>query len=41
MNLNFISEKIVFGALKHINHGRINLTNYDGNKFIFGKWEQI
>jgi len=41
MNLNFISEKIVFGALKHINHGRINLTNYDGNKFIFGKKNEL
>ena len=37
MNLNFISEKIVFSALKHIKYGRINLTNYDGSKIIFGK----
>ena len=37
MNLNFISDKIVFSALKYIKHGRINLTNYNGNKFIFGK----
>ncbi len=40
MNLNFISDKIVFGALTHINHGRINLTNYDGCKFVFGKEDE-
>ena len=37
MNFNIISDKIVFSALKHIKYGRINLTNYDGSKIIFGK----
>ena len=37
MNLNFISEKIVFSALKNIKYGSINLTNYDGRKLFFGK----
>jgi len=41
MNLNFISDKIVFSALKHIKHGRINLTNYDGSKLIFGKENKL
>ena len=36
MNFNFISDKIVFSALKKIKHGRINLTNYDGSKLLFG-----
>ena len=37
MNINLISDTIVFSALKHIKHGRINLTNYDGSKIILGK----
>tara|TARA_B100000686_G_scaffold278944_1_gene299271 strand:- start:554 stop:1732 length:1179 start_codon:yes stop_codon:yes gene_type:complete len=37
VNLNFISEKIVFSALKNIKYGSINLTNYDGRKLFFGK----
>tara|TARA_B100000579_G_scaffold129104_1_gene104122 strand:+ start:814 stop:1992 length:1179 start_codon:yes stop_codon:yes gene_type:complete len=41
MNINFISDTIVFSALKHIRHGRINLTNYDGSKIIFGKENKL
>ena len=41
MNINFISDTIVFSALKHIKHGRINLTNYDGSKIIFGKENKL
>ena len=36
MNLDYLSDKIVFGALRRINHGRINLINYDKKKYIFG-----
>ena len=36
MNLDYLSDKIVFGALSRINHGRINLINYDKKKYIFG-----
>ena len=31
-----ISDNIVFGALRHIKHGRINLINYDKKKYTFG-----
>ena len=41
MNINFISDTIVFSALKHIKHGRIILTNYDGSKIIFGKENKL
>ena len=41
MNINFISDTIVFSALKRIKHGRINLTNYDGSKIIFGKENKL
>ena len=37
MILNLVAEKIVFKALKSIKHGRINLTNFNGSKFVFGK----
>ena len=36
MNLDYLSDKIVFGALRRINHGRINLINYDKKNYIFG-----
>ena len=36
-----ISDKIVFNALKNINHGRIYLTNFDGEKYIFGKENEV
>ena len=41
MNLNFISDKIVFRALKKIKHGSINLTNYDGSKLFFGNKKDL
>ena len=37
MILNLVAEKIVFNALKSIKYGRINLTNFNGSKFVFGK----
>ncbi len=41
MILNFIADKVVFSALKHIRCGKINLTNYDGSKLIFGKENKL
>ena len=32
-----ISDNISFKALKLIKNGRLNLTNYDGKKYIFGE----
>jgi len=37
MNLNKISDKIVFNALKFIKHGKIKLINYDNKSYDFGK----
>ena len=36
MNLNIVTDKIVFNFLKLIKHGNLELTNYDNKKFIFG-----
>ena len=36
MKFDYISNKIVFNALKHIKHGKINLINYDQKKYTFG-----
>ncbi len=36
MNFDYFSNKIVFSALKHIKHGKINLINYDQKKYTFG-----
>ena len=36
MNLNFISDKIVFESLNLIKHGNMELINYDNKKFSFG-----
>ena len=41
MNINLLSDTIVFSALQHIKHGSINLTNYDGSKIIFGKENKL
>ena len=35
------ADKIVFGALKNIKQGRIYLTNFNGDKYIFGKENEI
>ena len=35
------SDKIVFGALKNIKQGRIYLTNFNGDKYTFGKENEI
>ena len=34
MNLNIVTDKIVFNFLKLIKHGNLELTNYDNKKFI-------
>jgi cyclopropane-fatty-acyl-phospholipid synthase len=36
MNLNTISDKIVFKSLKFIKHGNIQLINYDNKNYNFG-----
>ncbi len=36
MNLNFVSDKIVFGILKDIKVGHLKLTNPDGKTYNFG-----
>ena len=36
MNLNTVSDKIVFSILKDIKVGHLELTNYDGKNYIFG-----
>ena len=35
------ADKIVFGALKNIKHGTIYLTNFNGDKYNFGKENEI
>ena len=37
MNINKISDKIVFNILTNIRYGILELTNYDNQKYIFGK----
>ena len=32
-----ISDNIVFGALRFIRHGKLELTNFDGKKYSFGE----
>ena len=36
MNLNTVSDKIVFSILKDIKVGHLELTNYDGQNYSFG-----
>ena len=36
MNLNKLSDKIVFNSLKFIKHGNLRLVNYDGKEYHFG-----
>ena len=36
MNLNTVSDKIVFSILRDIKVGHLELTNYDGKKYSFG-----
>ena len=36
MNLNKISDNFVFKFLKYIKHGRLKLTNFNGQVFYFG-----
>ena len=37
MNLNKLSDKIVFNSLKFIKHGNLKITNHDGKEYTFGK----
>ena len=39
MNLNNISDKLVFKSLKFIKHGNIKLINYDNKSYNFGSPE--
>ena len=39
MNLNTVSDKIVFSILKDIKVGHLELTNYDGKNYSFGNIE--
>ena len=36
MNLNKLSDKIVFNSLKFIKHGNLKITNHDGKEYFFG-----
>ncbi len=40
MNLNIISDKIVFKSLKFIKYGNLKLTNYNGKQYNFGNPEE-
>jgi len=40
MNLNTISDKIVFKSLEFIKHGNIKLTNHDNKHYNFGNQEE-
>tara|TARA_Y100000590_G_scaffold467845_1_gene648232 strand:- start:1287 stop:2465 length:1179 start_codon:yes stop_codon:yes gene_type:complete len=40
MNLNTISDKIVFKSLKFIKHGYLKLINYDNKSYYFGNAEE-
>ena len=35
MNLNKLSDKIVFNSLKFIKHGNLKITNHDGKEYTF------
>ena len=36
MNLNKLSDKIVFNSLKFIKHGNLKIINHDGKEYAFG-----
>jgi cyclopropane-fatty-acyl-phospholipid synthase len=36
VNLNKLSDKIVFNSLKFIKHGNLKITNHDGKEYTFG-----
>ena len=36
MNLNKLSDKIVFSSLKYIKHGTLKVINHDGKEYNFG-----
>ena len=36
MNLNKLSDKIVFSSLKYIKHGTLKIINHDGKEYNFG-----
>ena len=35
MNLNKLSDKIVFNSLKFIKHGNLKIINHDGKEYTF------
>ena len=41
MNLNKLSDKIVFNSLKFIKHGNLKITNHDGKEYTFGNSNEI
>ena len=41
MNLVSTADKIVFSSLKNLNHGYIELTNYDGRQYKLGDPKSI
>ena len=40
-NLNSVSKKIAFSALKMIKYGKIIVTDYDDRKYVFGDDESL
>ncbi len=41
MNLNKLSDKIVFNSLKFIKYGNLKITNHDGKEYTFGNNNKI
>ena len=41
MNLNKLSDKIVFNSLKFIKHGNLKITNHDGKEYTFGNSNEM
>ena len=41
MNLNKLSDKIVFNSLKFIKHGNLKIINHDGKEYTFGNVNEI
>ncbi len=41
MNLNKLSDKIVFNSLKFIKYGNLKITNHDGKEYTFGNSNEI
>tara|TARA_B100000965_G_scaffold336397_1_gene302660 strand:- start:716 stop:1105 length:390 start_codon:yes stop_codon:yes gene_type:complete len=41
MNIQSISDKFVFSALKFIKYGHLKIINFDGKKYYFGNCNSI